>query len=434
MANVVVVGTQWGDEGKGKVVDLLTEHAEVVARFQGGANAGHTLVVEGKKYVLHLVPSGIIRPGKLCVIGNGVVMDPAGVITELKELADAGIPVDGSNLMISGLTSLIMPYHKGLDQAREAAKSDGKKIGTTGRGIGPAYEDKVARRGIRFGDLYNPKLFEERLRANVEYVNFLLEKRFNAPTFSADEIRDEYLKMAEQLAPHLGDVSAALNDAIDAGKPVLFEGAQGTQLDVDHGTYPFVTSSSTIAGSACIGTGVGPTAIDYVLGIVKAYTTRVGGGPFPTELFDDDGQHLGEKGAEFGATTGRPRRCGWFDAVVVRHAVRASGVTGLSLMKLDVLDGLERLKICTSYTLDGKTLTTMPGDSQSLAALTPVYEEMPGWSESTVGADDFGKLPAAAQAYIRRLEELTGVPVDILSTGPGREQTLVIRNPFDYKG
>ncbi|MBF0587955.1 MAG: adenylosuccinate synthase, partial [Magnetococcales bacterium] len=338
MANIVIVGTQWGDEGKGKIVDLLTEHADVVVRFQGGNNAGHTLVVDGVKYVLHIIPSGIIRQEKVCAIGNGVVLDPAALITEIQGLNEAGISVTGSNMKISPLTNLIMPYHKGLDMAREKRKGKGK-IGTTGRGIGPTYEDRVARRGVRMGDLFNRSLFDDKLKENIAYHNFMLERFYESETYQFESVRDDYLRMAEKLEPFVDDVSLFLSECIAENRPVLFEGAQGVMLDVDHGTYPFVTSSSTIAGSACIGSGIGPTAIDYVLGIVKAYTTRVGSGPFPTELNDKVGAYLAEKGAEFGATTGRARRCGWFDAVVVKHSVRACGLTGLALTKLDVMDG-----------------------------------------------------------------------------------------------
>ncbi|MBF0622591.1 MAG: adenylosuccinate synthase [Magnetococcales bacterium] len=429
MANVIIVGTQWGDEGKGKIVDLLTEYADVVVRFQGGNNAGHTLVVDGTTYILHLIPSGIVRPDKICAIGNGVVLDPQSFMEEIEYAKKLGLPISGSNLRLSSLTNMIMPYHKALDHAREARKGKAK-IGTTGRGIGPAYEDRVARRGIRVGDLLNRELFENKLRDNLSYHNFMLENYYSAPTFNFESVRDDFLKLGEALAPYIGDVSLLLDEAMKAGKSVLYEGAQGTMLDVDHGTYPFVTSSSTIAGSACIGSGVGPTTIDYVVGIVKAYTTRVGSGPFPTELSDSVGEHLAKQGHEFGATTGRARRCGWFDAVVVRHAVRTNGVSGMALTKLDVLDGLETLKICTAYTRNGKTIENMPADAAILESCVPVYEEMPGWTESTVGATDFTQLPKAAQNYIRRLEELVGVKAAIISTGPDRVQTEILENPF----
>lgn len=429
MANVIIMGAQWGDEGKGKIVDLLTEHADIVVRFQGGHNAGHTLVVAGKKYVLHLIPSGIIRPEKVCMIGNGVVLDPAALIEEIQELTAMGVTVSGSGFKISALANLIMPYHRELDLAREKRKGKGK-IGTTGRGIGPTYEDKVARRGIRLDDLYNRRVFEEKLRDNLAYHNFMLENFYNASTFHFETVRDDYLRMADTLAPHVDDVGGALAKAMDAGQSVLFEGAQGTMLDVDHGTYPFVTSSSTVAGGACIGTGVGPTRIDYVMAVIKAYTTRVGGGPFPTELNGAIGEHLAEVGGEFGATTGRPRRCGWFDAVVARHAVQANGISGVALTKLDVLDGLEKIKICVAYNRNGRRLEEMPSDPSILDVCEPIYEEMPGWSNTTAEARRFDELPPAAQNYVHRLEELMGVKAAIVSTGPDREQTMVLENPF----
>ncbi|MBF0195069.1 MAG: adenylosuccinate synthase [Magnetococcales bacterium] len=429
MANVVIVGTQWGDEGKGKIVDLLTESADTVVRFQGGHNAGHTLVIEGKKYILHLIPSGILRSGKVCAIGNGVVLDPSALIEEIDNLKEQGVTVSGSSFKISSLTNLIMPYHRELDQAREKRKGKGK-IGTTGRGIGPAYEDKVARRGIRMGDLYNQQVFESKLRDNLAYHNFMLENYYDSQTFNFETIRDDYMRMAEIIAPFVDDVALLLSKDIAAGRSILLEGAQGTMLDVEHGTYPFVTSSTTVASSASSGVGIGPTAIDYVLGIVKAYTTRVGGGPFPTELFDAVGERLAKVGGEVGATTGRARRCGWFDAVVVNHAARVNGLTGLALTKLDVLDGLETLKICVAYERNGMRIDTMPTDASTLEACVPIYEEMPGWSGSTVGCKDLDSLPQEARNYIKRLEELVGTPVAILSTGPDREETLVIDSPF----
>ncbi|MBF0185388.1 MAG: adenylosuccinate synthase [Magnetococcales bacterium] len=429
MANVIVLGAQWGDEGKGKIVDLLTEQAEVVVRFQGGHNAGHTLVVGGKKYVLHLVPSGIVRTGKLCIIGNGVVLDPSAFLDEIKGLADLGLVVSGSNLKISALTNLIMPYHRELDQAREKRKGKGK-IGTTGRGIGPAYEDKVARRGIRIDDLFNRQVFEDKLRENVAYHNFMLENFYQSATFSYETVRDDYLRMGEAMFPFVDDVVGILEDSSRAGRAILFEGAQGTMLDVDHGTYPFVTSSSTVAGGACIGSGVGPTRINAVLAVVKAYTTRVGSGPFPTELNDAVGEHLSRVGHEFGATTGRARRCGWFDGVVARHAARLNGVTGLVVTKLDVLDGLETIKVCVAYQRNGRRLDSMPANPAIMDLCEPVYEELPGWSGSTAGARSMQELPAQAQEYIRYLEQLCGLPVDILSVGPDREQTMIRHNPF----
>ena len=429
MANVVIVGTQWGDEGKGKIVDLLTESADTVVRFQGGHNAGHTLVIKGVKYVLHLIPSGILRAGKVCAIGNGVVLDPAALIQEIQNLAEQGVAVSGNSFKISSLTNLIMPYHQELDQAREKRKGKGK-IGTTGRGIGPAYEDKVARRGIRMGDLYNLQVFESKLRENLAYHNFMLENYYDSSTFNFENVRDDYLRMADTLAPFVDDVSWMLAQDMAAGKSILLEGAQGTMLDIEHGTYPFVTSSTTVASSASSGSGIGPTALDYILGIVKAYTTRVGSGPFPTELFDSVGEHLSSVGGEVGATTGRARRCGWFDAVVVCHAKRVNGLSGLALTKLDVLDGLETLKICTAYERNGRRIETMPSDPSILEACEPVYEEMPGWSESTVGCKNLDDLPQAARDYISRLEQLVGVKVAILSTGPDREETLILDNPF----
>ncbi|MBF0188901.1 MAG: adenylosuccinate synthase [Magnetococcales bacterium] len=430
MANVIVLGTQWGDEGKGKIVDLLTEHANVVVRFQGGNNAGHTLVVDGTKYILHLIPSGIIRPNVVCCIGNGVVLDPIALIKEIDELSESGITVNSSNFKISPLTNMIMPYHQGLDSAREKHKGKAK-IGTTGRGIGPAYEDRVARRGIRVGDLANRQVFESKLQANISYHNYMLENYYEAPTFNFEQMRDEFLRIGETLAPYVDDISVILDKEIKENRPILFEGAQGTMLDVDHGTYPFVTSSSTVAGSACIGSGVGPTAINYVMGIVKAYTTRVGSGPFPTELNDDVGTHLAKVGAEFGATTGRSRRCGWFDAVVVRHAIRTSGVTGFTLTKLDVLDGLDTIKICTGYTRNGQHFDTIPSDTTILDDCTPIYEEVPGWKgESAADARTYEELPETAKSYIRRLEELLGIPAAIISNGPDRYQTMVVTNPF----
>ncbi|MBF0144308.1 MAG: adenylosuccinate synthase [Magnetococcales bacterium] len=429
MSNVVVVGCQWGDEGKGKIVDLLTEHAEVVVRYQGGHNAGHTLVVDGVKYVLHLVPSGIVRPNKICALGNGVVLDPVALIQEIQELTDRGIAIRGGNLKISPLTHLILPYHRELDQARERRKGKGK-IGTTGRGIGPAYEDKVARRGIRVGDLYDREQFESKLRENLAYHNFVLENFFEAPTFAFETLRDDLLRMADILAPYVDDVSLLVARAQAEGRLVLFEGAQGTLLDIDHGTYPFVTSSSTIAGGACTGVGLGPRFVHHVMGVVKAYTTRVGGGPFPTELTDEIGAWLGTKGHEFGATTGRARRCGWFDAVVAQHAVRMNGLSSVALTKLDVLDGLERVKIAVAYTRNGQRFEHIPDRISVLESCQPVYEEMPGWKKPSAGVERFEELPPEAIDYIHRLESLIGVPVAILSTGADRRHTIIRQNPF----
>ena len=429
MANVIIMGAQWGDEGKGKIVDLLTERADLVVRFQGGHNAGHTLVVGGKKYVLHLIPSGIVRAGKMCAIGNGVVLDPIAFLKEIKTLAALGVPVSGSNLKVSALTNLIMPYHQELDLAREKRKGKGK-IGTTGRGIGPAYEDKVARRAVRVDDLFNRQVFEDKLRENLAYHNFMLENFYKSTTFNFETVRDDYLRMGDALAPFVADVSGLLDDFTSKGQSVLFEGAQGTMLDVDHGTYPFVTSSSTVAGGACTGAGIGPTKIHAVLSVVKAYTTRVGSGPFPTELSDSVGEHLAKVGHEFGATTGRARRCGWFDAVIARHAIRVNGVTGLVVTKLDVLDGLEKIKICVAYNRNGRRLDSMPANPAILDVCEPIYEEVPGWSSSTVDARRLEDLPQAAQNYVRRLGVLLERPVDVLSVGPDRDQTIVLNNPF----
>jgi adenylosuccinate synthase len=429
MANVVVVGMQWGDEGKGKIVDLLTEYADVVVRFQGGHNAGHTLVIDGHKYVLHLIPSGILRAGKVCAIGNGVVLDPAALLQEVDELARVGVGVDGSNLKVSPLANLILPYHQAVDLAREQRKGAGK-IGTTGRGIGPAYEDRAARRGIRLGDLLRPAVFRDKLQETLEHHNFMLGQLYGAATFDPGAVYDGTMAMVERLRPLIADVGQFVGESMRAGRAVLFEGAQGTMLDVEHGSYPFVTSSTTVAGNAASGVGVGPNTIQYVMGIIKAYTTRVGSGPFPTELHDEIGAHLAKQGHEFGATTGRARRCGWFDAVVARYAVRVNGVTGVALTKLDVLDDVETIRICTGYTYAGQVVADMPADPSALAECVPVYEEMPGWRASTRDARSVEQLPAAAQAYIRRLEALMGVPVAILSLGADRLQTQMWINPF----
>jgi adenylosuccinate synthase len=429
MACVVVVGSQWGDEGKGKVVDLLTERADIVARYQGGNNAGHTIVFHGRTFILHLVPSGIFRPGKLSVLGNGVVVDPEALVAEMDELRGAGVEI-GDNLKISDEANLIMPYHKALDKLRESLKGAGK-IGTTGRGIGPAYEDKMGRGGVRFSEFRhrNEKAFCERLKGIVEEKNVLFRSHFKTDqVFEVREIFDRYAALYERIEPHLCDVSALLNESISKGKSVLFEGAQGTMLDVDHGTYPFVTSSSTTAGGACTGTGVGPTRITGVLGITKAYTTRVGEGPFPTELKDEVGQTLQKRGNEIGATTGRVRRCGWFDAVVVREAARLNGLDGLALTKLDVLDPLDKVKIAVAYRgPDGKEYETIPHHAGTIYDVTPVYEEMPGWQSSTRGLTDYDALPRAARAYLHRIAELTQVPVALISTGPSREETIMLK-------
>lgn len=425
--NVVVLGTQWGDEGKGKIVDLLTEQAELVARFQGGHNAGHTLVIGGKKTVLHLIPSGILREKVLCLIGNGVVLAPDALLKEISNLETNGVPVR-ERLRLSPACPLILPYHVALDQAREAAKG-ASKIGTTGRGIGPAYEDKVARRGLRLGDLAHEKTFADKLREVLEFHNFVLTQYFKAPAVDFQVTLETVLKQGAELLPMMADVTAILHDARKRGANILFEGAQGSLLDIDHGTYPYVTSSNTTAGGTATGSGFGPLYLDYVLGITKAYTTRVGGGPFPTELFDDVGEHLGRVGHEFGATTGRKRRCGWFDAVAVRKAIQINSVSGLCLTKLDVLDGLKTVKICTAYQ-DASGRQVAPMHSDDYAGIVPVYEEMPGWQESTVGVKQLERLPANARNYINRLQQLTGAPIDIISTGPDRVETIVLRKPF----
>ncbi len=430
MANVVIVGTQWGDEGKGKIVDLLTEHADFVVRFQGGNNAGHTLVVKGKKYVFHLIPSGILYENKMCFIGNGVVLDPGVLLEEMDKLAASGLPVNPQRLMISERAHLIMPYHRLLDSCSESALASGKKIGTTGRGIGPCYGDKILRKGIKAGDLLDPGSLMEKLRENLEEKNFLFSKKFDSEPLKAEAIYDEYLKYAERLAPYIDNVSVALDDGRKAGKHILFEGAQGTQLDIDHGTYPFVTSSNTVAGNACTGSGFGPSHIDCVIGILKAYTTRVGEGPFPTELLDGVGDELQQKGGEVGATTGRKRRCGWLDGVIAREAVRLNGINGLAITKLDVLSGQPTLKLATSYEADGKKLTAMPGNIKTFAKIQPVYENLTGWSEEISQARSVDDLPAKALEYVKRIEEFTETPAYILSVGPGREQTMLLKNPF----
>ncbi|MDZ7752312.1 MAG: adenylosuccinate synthase [Gammaproteobacteria bacterium] len=427
--NVVIIGTQWGDEGKGKIVDLLTDRVSAVVRFQGGHNAGHTLVIDGKKTALHLVPSGVLRDNVRCFIGNGVVLAPGPLLEEVDKLEADGVPA-GSRLGISEACPLILPYHVALDQAREIARGN-KAIGTTGRGIGPAYEDKVSRRGLRLGDLVDVAAFEAKLEQVMAYHNHALSHYYRQETVDAREVLDGILAMRDRLMALVTDVPGQLHRIRDEGGNILFEGAQGTLLDIDHGTYPYVTSSTTTSGGAASGAGVGPRDLDYVLGITKAYTTRVGAGPFPSELFDDAGQHLGEKGAEFGTTTGRARRCGWIDAVALRRAMLINSVSGLCITKLDVLDGLDTVKICTGYRVDGELLASPPVGADRTAEVAPVYEEMPGWSESTVGVTDEDRLPANARAYLARLEELVGVPVDIISTGPDRRETIIRRHPFD---
>ena len=431
MSSVVVVGTQWGDEGKGKIVDLLTHYADYVVRFQGGNNAGHTLVVEGKKFVFHVIPSGILYEEKKCMIGNGVIVDPGVLLQEIRDLKEQGLPVTPDRLMISERAHLIMPYHARLDQAREAALSKNKKIGTTGRGIGPCYMDKVGRTGIKAGDLLDDSLFRDKLTAAVEETNFLLTRKFNIAPVDLEEIYKTFQLYKEQLIPFLGGVSEELDRARKQDKNILFEGAQGTQLDIDHGTYPFVTSSNTIAGNACNGSGFGPAHIDSVIGILKAYTTRVGSGPFPTELFDEAGEQLQAKGHEFGATTGRRRRCGWLDGVVANDSVRLNGLTGLALTKLDVLSGHEIIKMATSYELNGKTINAMPSNINQAASVVPVYESIAGWREEIEDVRDFDDLPAQAKNYIKRIEDFTEVKANIVSVGPDRAQTMLLKNPFD---
>ena len=426
--NVVVIGTQWGDEGKGKLVDLLTEQADAVVRFQGGHNAGHTLVINGETTVLHLIPSGVLRDDVECLIGNGVVLSLEALLEEIETLEKAGVQVR-NRLKISEACALILPIHIAIDKAREIARGN-KAIGTTGRGIGPAYEDKVARRGLRAGDLLNAEEFSKRLKELVEYHNFMLTNYYKAEALDYQLILGNTLKLAEQIKPMLTDVGEKLKDYQQAGKNILFEGAQGALLDIDHGTYPYVTSSSTTAGGAATGTGVGPLDLDYILGITKAYSTRVGNGPFPTELDDEYGEHLGVKGHEFGATTGRKRRTGWFDAVSMRKSVQMNSLTGICLTKLDVLDGLDKIGICTAYKINGKLTEIAPLGADQYEACEPVIEEMPGWDGTTAGITDIEQLPVNAKAYIERIAGLIGVKIAILSTGPDRDETVMIENPF----
>lgn len=427
--NVVVLGSQWGDEGKGKIVDLLTDRAAAVVRFQGGHNAGHTLVIGDKTTVLHLVPSGILRENVQCLIGNGVVLSPSALFEEIEMLEKEGIPAS-ERLKISEACPLIMPYHVALDQAREIARGK-KAIGTTGRGIGPAYEDKVSRRGLRVGDLLDAEAFAEKLKGVMEYHNHALVNYFKAEPVDYQTVLDEIMGMRDKIISMIADIPATLYQLRKSGADIMFEGAQGTLLDIDQGTYPYVTSSNCTAGGACTGSGVGPKDLDYILGITKAYTTRVGAGPFPTELFDDIGQYLGEKGHEFGATTGRSRRCGWFDGVALRRAAQVNSITGLCITKLDVLDGLETLRICTGYKYQGEVLELPPIGADAIEKCEPIYEDMPGWTESTVGVRSKDGLPANAIAYLERLEEVVGVPVDIISTGPERDETIILRNPYE---
>ena len=426
--NVVVVGTQWGDEGKGKIVDLLTDRVSGVVRFQGGHNAGHTLVIKGVKTVLHLIPSGILRPDIRCLIGNGVVVSPSALIEEMNMLKAAGVSIDG-RIVISESCPIILPTHIAIDQAREISKGDAK-IGTTGRGIGPAYEDKVARRGLRIRDLFDERALKEKLGSLLDYHNFLLDKLYGVDTLSLSDVLDSLIDAAQVLRPMVGDVSKLLNEELKLGNNFLFEGAQGALLDIDHGTYPFVTSSNTIAGAASLGSGVGPRTLDYILGITKAYTTRVGSGPFPTELNDDVGMHIAKTGAEFGATTGRPRRCGWFDAVAMRRSAEINGLSGLCITKLDVLDGLKEINICVGYRTNDSVIELSPSGADALSLCEPMYEELPGWTESTAGVTLWDELPQNAKDYLRRIEDVVGVPIDIVSTGPDREETIILNKTF----
>ena len=430
MSNVAVVGTQWGDEGKGKIVDLYTEKADIIARFQGGNNAGHTLVVKGKKTILHLVPSGILHDHKICIIGNGVVFDPAVFLQEMEELQQGSLLPSHTKLFISEKAHLIMPYHRSIDQAREA-RSSGKKIGTTGRGIGPAYEDKVARTGIRVGDLYEEDLFRQKLRQNLEEKNFMLTNYYKDKPLDEEEIATQYLAYGQRIKPYVADTSLILDHEMRQGKKILFEGAQGSHLDIDHGTYPYVTSSNTVSANASCGSGIGPNTISKVVGICKAYTTRVGEGPFPTELKDDIGNHMQQVGQEFGATTGRKRRCGWLDIVLVRQAVRVSGISALAITKLDVLTGLEKLKICVGYeSASGQFTYAAPASMRVLSECQPVYEEFDGWKEDILYAREISELPANARKYLKRLEELAEARIVLISVGAGREETIVLEDPF----
>ena len=434
MPNVVVVGAQWGDEGKGKIVDLLTEHAQVVVRFQGGNNAGHTLVVGGQKTVLHLIPSGVLHAGKTCVIGNGCVIDPTVLMKEIDALRARGFLQDSAQLMISEHAHVICPWHRHLDILREKSRGGGA-IGTTGRGIGPAYEDKVARRGIRMRDLLDSDRLRRRVKDRLgdaleEISRLARQARADEPLLDVEAILSEYLVLGSRLKEFVGEASLYLSEHVRKGTRILFEGAQGTLLDVDHGTYPYVTSSNTVAGNAAVGSGLGPTAIDKVLGITKAYTTRVGGGPFPTELTDATGDRLRKVGDEYGATTGRPRRCGWLDTVVLRYSTRVNGLWGLALTKMDILSGLETLKICTAYELDGQRITELPGDIEEFSRVQPIYEELPGWEQTLAGARTIDDLPPAAQRYMRRIEEIVGIPVVCVSVGAERGETILLQNPF----
>lgn len=423
MSVIVIVGAQWGDEGKGKIVDVLTEKADAVARYQGGHNAGHTVVINNEKFVLHIIPSGILHKGKTCIIGNGVVVEPKSLIEEMDGLIKRGIDV-GKNLFLSRSAHLIMPYHAAIEREQERLKGS-KKIGTTGKGIGPAYVDKTARTGIRAGELLYPEVFKEKLKNNLACVNHLFKALYNAPAFDVDDIYSEYMRYAERLSGHIADTDVIVNRMIDENKNLLFEGAQGTLLDVDHGTYPYVTSSSAAAGGACTGLGVSPTKISSIIGIVKAYTTRVGEGPFPTEIKDSLGEKIREKGGEYGATTGRPRRCGWLDMVALRYAVRINGFSGIALTKLDILDGLEKIKICTAYRCEGKLYEEFPKELNILEKCEPAYEEVSGWKENTGGVKSFEKLPSTAQSYIKEIERMLNVKVRIISSGQKRDELIM---------
>ncbi len=428
MSTVVITGAQWGDEGKGKIVDILTEDADYIVRYQGGHNAGHTVVIGESKFILHLIPSGILRPGKKCVIGNGVVIDPQALLAEIDGLLEKGIAVR-ENLLISGRAHIIMPYHRAIEKESEKQKGS-LKIGTTGRGIGPTYADKMARVGVRVADILDKDVFREKLKTNIQEMNYFLDRLYGAKGFVVEDIYDEYTGYAERLRDFITDTAVLLNRVLREGKNILFEGAQGTHLDVDHGTYPYVTSSNATSGGACTGTGVGPTKIDKVVGVVKAYTTRVGSGPFPTELEDATGEFLRDKGKEYGATTGRPRRCGWFDAVATRYAADVNGFTGMVLTKMDVLDDLDEIRICTGYRYQGKQYTDMPSQLNVLEECEPVYETIQGWKASTAGLSDYEALPLNAKKYIERIKELISVDVDIISTGFRRDETIILRKIF----
>ena len=435
--NVVVIGTQWGDEGKGKVVDWLTDHAQAVVRFQGGHNAGHTLIIGGKKTILRLIPSGIMHPQVICYIGNGVVLSPEALFKEIGELESAGLDVQ-RRLKISEAATLILPYHVAIDHAREK-KRGSDKIGTTGRGIGPAYEDKVARRALRVQDFFYPEQFAAKLRENLDYHNFALTQYYKVDSLDFNRVLDEAMSYAERIKPMVVDVSSALYAAEQAGQNLLFEGAQGTLLDIDHGTYPFVTSSNCVAGNAAAGSGVGPSSLHYILGITKAYCTRVGAGPFPSELYDHEnpnkqdpvGIRLAEVGKEFGSVTGRPRRTGWLDAAALKRSIQINGLSGLCITKLDVLDGIETIRLCVGYKLDGKTLDVLPRGAEAVARCVPIYEDFKGWTESTVGITDWNKLPKTAQDYLKRVQEICGKPIAMVSTGPERDETILLQHPFE---